>query len=132
MDSLNSKSGIIINNVSLVVVTIATPEHKEFFLWYYKMSVFNSNKYPVQLITCHWIVDNCGTTIKIKDMEMMKQKPVVHPLEIFEHGSYVTLETSGGIICGSYEFLNNESRSILKISSPPFLLGQDSDSKRFH
>jgi ApaG protein len=75
----------------------------------YTVTVTNTGKSPVQLISRHWIIqDEKGHIDEVKGLGVVGQQPLLRPGEAFQYTSACRLRASSGTMHGSYFFVSDE------------------------
>ena len=119
-------SEAVTNSVRVEVESQYAPEHSHPFQhkWFFHYTVRISNEGPdtVQLLTRHWIItDATGHTEEVKDKGVVGKQPVLRPGESFEYTSGCNLETSTGVMRGSYQMVT-EDGDPFDVEIAPFAL----------
>jgi ApaG protein len=119
-------SEAVTNSVRVEVESQYAPEHSHPFQhkWFFHYTVRISNEGPdtVQLLTRHWIItDATGHTEEVKDKGVVGKQPVLKPGESFEYTSGCPLETSTGVMRGSYQMITEEGDAF-DVEIAPFAL----------
>lgn len=74
------------------------------FVFAYHIRIRNNGRKTVQLLNRHWqITDGRGRTQEVRGPGVVGEQPVLQPGEAFEYTSGCPLNTSTGIMVGSYE-----------------------------
>jgi len=72
----------------------------------YTVTVTNTGKFPVQLISRHWIIqDEKGHSDEVKGLCVVGQQPLLRPGEAFQYTSACRLRAASGTMHGSYFFV---------------------------
>ncbi len=73
------------------------------FVWAYQVSIENTGRDTVQLLTRHWkITDSLGRIQEVRSAGVVGEQPVLSPGQSFEYTSGTPLATPSGIMEGSY------------------------------
>lgn len=92
------------------------------YFWAYSVAITNRGAATVQLLTRHWrITDADGHTIEVKGDGVVGEQPILAPGESFEYTSGTPLNTSSGIMLGSYQMVDGEGRRF-DVEIPAFSL----------
>lgn len=92
------------------------------FLWAYKVKIKNNGKISVKLLRRLWkIVDSNGNTKEVRGDGVVGEQPVLEPGETFEYASGTPLQTSSGLMHGSY-FMKSEDGPDFEVKIPAFSL----------
>jgi ApaG protein len=74
------------------------------YVWAYRVRIENGGKQTVQLINRYWrITDAFGRIKEVRGPGVVGEQPVINPGESFEYTSGTPLQTSSGIMFGTYE-----------------------------
>jgi ApaG protein len=74
------------------------------YVWAYRVRIENGGKQTVQLINRYWrITDAFGRIKEVRGPGVVGEQPVLNPGESFEYTSGTPLQTSSGIMVGTYE-----------------------------
>ena len=95
------------NNIQVSVSSIYLEDHsdpsEDSFLWAYQVKIKNNGMNTVKLIRRHWkIIDSNGNKKEIQGEGVVGEQPVLEPGETFEYTSGTPLQTSSGLMHGSY------------------------------
>lgn len=117
-----------INNhkIEISVKSIYLEEHSEpeeqNFLWAYQVKIENNGKKTVKLLRRHWkIFDSTGNLKEVKGEGVVGEQPVLAPGESFEYTSGTPLQTSSGLMLGSY-FMKSSDGIDFEVEIPAFSL----------
>lgn len=92
------------------------------FVWAYHITIVNEGSQRVQLLNRYWkIIDAKGRTQEVRGAGVVGEQPVLDPGQEFSYTSGCPLETSSGVMMGSYEMVA-EDGSHFDISIPAFSL----------
>ena len=92
------------------------------FVWAYHIKIVNEGSQRVQLLNRYWkIIDAQGRTQEVRGAGVVGEQPVLDPGQEFSYTSGCPLETSSGVMMGSYEMVA-EDGSHFDISIPAFSL----------
>ena len=76
---------------------------QDVYAFTYTVTVTNTGKTPVQLISRHWIIqDEKGHIDEVKGLGVVGQQPLLRSGEHFEYTSWATLPTPAGTMRGEY------------------------------
>ncbi len=119
-------SEAVTNSVRVEVESQYAPEHSHPLQhkWFFHYTVRISNEGPdtVQLLARHWIItDATGQTEVVKDKGVVGKQPVLRPGESFEYTSGCNLDTSTGVMRGSYQMITEEGDAF-DVEIAPFAL----------
>ncbi|MEK9905332.1 MAG: Co2+/Mg2+ efflux protein ApaG, partial [Rhodospirillales bacterium] len=85
-------------------------------------TIVNEGSQRVQLLNRYWkIIDAQGRTQEVRGAGVVGEQPVLDPGQEFSYTSGCPLETSSGVMMGSYEMVA-EDGSHFDISIPAFSL----------
>jgi ApaG protein len=83
----------------------SSPDHDRYF-WSYTIEIKNLGRVTVQLKTRHWkITDGFGHVQEVRGPGVVGEQPVLKPGERYEYTSGVPLNTSSGLMSGSYQMV---------------------------
>ena len=92
------------------------------YLWAYKVKITNNSKDTVKLIGRHWkIFDSNGNFREVKGKGVVGEQPVLEPGDEFEYTSGTPLNTTSGLMHGTYQ-MQNFSGKKFDVVIPPFSL----------
>lgn len=96
---------------------------KNYFVFFYRITVENFNDFEVQLLRRHWdIFDSNGIKTVVDGEGVVGEKPVLAPGELFSYESACNLESGIGRMKGHYEFMRTESGDLFHAEIPEFVL----------
>jgi ApaG protein len=79
------------------------------FSFAYTVTVTNTGRVPVQLISRHWVIqDESGHSDDVKGLGVVGQQPLLRPGEAFQYTSGCRLRTPSGTMRGSYFFVADD------------------------
>ena len=79
---------------------------QEVFAFAYTVTVTNTGKVPVQLISRHWVIqDERGHSEEVKGLGVVGQQPLLRPGESFQYTSGCRLHAPSGTMHGSFFFV---------------------------
>jgi ApaG protein len=121
-----STSEAVTNKVRVEVESRYAAEHSQPFqnhwFFYYTIRITNEGDETVQLLGRHWIAtDATGHTEEVKGPGVVGEHPVLAPGESFQYTSGWPLQTSSGVLRGTYQMVN-ESGGHFDIEIAPFAL----------
>ena len=92
------------------------------FVWAYQVSIENTGRETVQLLTRHWrITDSLGRVQEVRGAGVVGEQPVLSPGDSFEYTSGTPLSTPSGIMVGSYN-MEADSGERFDVAVPAFSL----------
>ena len=98
----------------------SNPSNSE-FMFAYRVTLENTNSFPVKLISRHWIIfDSNGTTREVKGEGVIGIQPVINPTEKYQYISGCNLNTDIGKMKGSYLFENILNKRTFSAIIPSF------------
>ena len=92
--------------------------------WFFAYTITISNESPgtVQLLSRHWVItDANGKVEEVRGPGVVGQQPILAPGQAFEYTSACPLETSFGVMQGSYQMVTPEGEHF-DIAIAPFSL----------
>jgi ApaG protein len=99
----------------------SSPESSQYF-WAYRVTIENEGLETVQLLSRHWMITNArGDLTEVKGPGVVGEQPMLKPGESFEYTSGAPLNTSSGMMGGSYT-MESESGERFDIEIPTFSL----------
>lgn len=97
------------------------PEESE-YIWAYMVEIHNAGDVPVQLKTRYWkITDALGRVEEVRGPGVVGEQPVIEPGETYEYSSGCPLQTTSGIMEGSYS-MERPDGSTFDVAIPAFSL----------
>lgn len=76
------------------------------WVWAYHIEVENGGAATVQLLARRWLItDALGRTEEVKGLGVVGEQPVLQPGERFRYTSGCPLQTSSGVMRGSYRMV---------------------------
>ena len=92
------------------------------FTFAYRVRIINESNVAVQLLSRRWIItDSNGKVKEITGAGVVGEQPIIHPGEIYTYESSAILETSNGVMRGSYT-MHSVSGKTFDAEVAPFLL----------
>lgn len=99
----------------------SAPEDSQYF-WAYTVEIANMSQETVQLRSRRWrITDALGQTQEVTGPGVVGQEPVIEPGDSFSYTSGTPLNTSSGIMMGSYGMESEDGESF-DVEIPAFSL----------
>ncbi|MBI1328236.1 MAG: Co2+/Mg2+ efflux protein ApaG [Alphaproteobacteria bacterium] len=90
--------------------------------WSYQVEIENLQDYAVQLLRRHWtITDMNGITKEVKGPGVVGQQPVIEAGERFDYTSGTWLNTTSGMMFGTYTMLDIDGNEF-DVTIPAFSL----------
>jgi ApaG protein len=122
----SSSSEAVTNNVRVEVEAQYSAEHSQPFqcqwFFHYTVRITNEGEETVKLISRHWIITNAdGHVEEVKGPGVVGEQPVLGPGEAFQYTSGCPLNTSTGIMHGTYQMVT-EDGDHFDIEIAPFAL----------
>jgi ApaG protein len=97
------------------------------FVWSYTIVVRNTGQETVKLLTRHWIItDAIGGKQDVRGDGVIGEQPVLKPGTQFQYTSGCPLNTSSGVMEGSYGMINEKGEHF-EIAIPAFSLDSPHD-----
>jgi ApaG protein len=108
-----TSSEAITNNVRVEIESQYAPERSQPFqnkwFFHYTVRITNEGDDTVQLLSRHWIAtDGTGKTEEVKGSGVVGEQPVLAPGETFQYTSGWGLNTSNGLLRGTYQMVSEE------------------------
>jgi ApaG protein len=99
----------------------STPARSEFF-WAYRVTIENRGQETVQLLSRHWMITNArGELTEVKGLGVVGEQPLLKPGGSYSYTSGAPLDTSWGLMGGSYE-METDRGERFSIEIPTFSL----------
>lgn len=93
------------------------------FVFGYKITLHNSNPFPVKLISRHWkIVDSCGINQKVEGDGVVGVQPVLGFNKTYHYVSGCSLLSEMGKMSGAYIFEQVQQKKYFHVIIPAFQL----------
>ncbi len=103
------------------------------WVWAYQVRIANSGREPVQLLRRTWrITDAHGRIQIVQGAGVVGEQPVLEPGDAFEYTSGTPLETSSGIMVGTYHMIATDSGHEFDVTIPAFSLDSPGQRTRLH
>lgn len=91
------------------------------FMFAYKVTIENTNTYPVKLLSRHWVVfDSNGIKREVEGEGVIGMQPIINPAEKYQYISGCNLNTDIGKMSGSYLFQNILNKRTFSVAIPSF------------
>ncbi len=98
---------------------------KSLYFFAYHIRISNEGDKTVQLISRHWIITNGdGKTEEVEGPGVVGEQPTLAPGEAFEYNSYCPLNTSTGVMHGTYQMTTDDDEEF-DAAIPPFTLTRE-------
>jgi ApaG protein len=92
------------------------------YFWLYTIEIANLGEETVQLISRHWqITDGLGRVQDVRGPGVVGEQPILNPGDRFRYTSGCPLETSDGMMVGSYQMQSAGGRQF-DVEIPAFSL----------
>jgi ApaG protein len=121
-------SEAVTRNIRVAVQSEFAPERSRpaeqqwFFL--YTITITNEGQEIVQLLTRHWVItDGDGHTEEVLGPGVVGQQPILNPGEVFTYTSGCPLETSFGMMEGTYQMATTTGEHF-DVKVAPFTLSE--------
>jgi ApaG protein len=93
------------------------------FVFTYRITIENTNDFPVQLLSRHWdIFDSNGQLTTVDGEGVVGKQPVLHPGEYYNYESACNLKTTIGRMSGYYNMVRVPDNKKLRVEIPEFEL----------
>ena len=114
------------NDVIVRVAVSFLPEQSEpdrgRWFWAYHVRIENEGSAPVQLLSREWqITDVHGSVHHVEGEGVVGEQPVIRPGKSYDYVSGCPLNTSNGVMEGSYHMIDAAGHTI-KVAIPQFAL----------
>lgn len=115
----------ISGGVKISVETFYQPEYSNplnsEFMFAYKITIENSNTFPVKLLNRHWyIFDSNGSMREVEGEGVVGQQPEILPANSYQYTSGCNLRTELGKMHGYYLLENMHNHKTFKVIIPAF------------
>lgn len=102
------------------------------YVWAYHICIENKSNETVQLLSRYWkITDALGRIQEVRGAGVIGEQPILHPDEIFEYTSSVTLSLPSGIMVGSYQ-MQSLGGEMIDVAIPLFSLDSPHGTRTLH
>ena len=113
--------------ISVSVETSYQPEYSDplndEFMFAYKITIYNSNHFPVKLLSRKWVITESSGIIKVVEGEgVVGIQPVIAPQDSFQYISGCNFKTGMGKMEGNYVLENQHNKKTFIVLIPSFLL----------
>ncbi len=99
----------------------SSPDESHYF-WAYTVEIFNDGSETVRLRSRFWsITDANGQTEEVRGTGVVGETPTLEPGDSFSYTSGCPLNTSSGIMLGSYQ-MSKDNGEIFNVEIPAFSL----------
>ncbi len=93
------------------------------FVFTYRITIENTNDFPVQLLSRHWdIFDSNGELTTVDGEGVVGKQPLLHPGEYYNYESACNLKTTIGRMSGYYNMVRVPDNKKLRVEIPEFEL----------
>ena len=115
----------ITEGVKISVETFYQPDYSNpvnnEFMFAYRITIENSNSYPVKLLRRHWhIYDSDGSLREVEGEGVVGIQPQINPGESYQYVSGCNLRTEMGKMYGTYLMENINNKKTFDVSIPSF------------
>jgi ApaG protein len=115
----------ISGGVKISVETFYQPEFSNplnsEFMFAYRITIENSNNFPVKLLSRHWhIFDSNGSLKEVQGEGVVGVQPVIAPDDKYEYMSGCNLRSEIGRMHGTYLMENIHTRQTFTVLIPSF------------
>ena len=91
------------------------------FMFAYKITIENNNKFPVKLLSRHWyIYDSNGSLREVEGEGVVGVQPQINPAESYQYISGCNLRTEIGKMHGTYLMENINNKKTFTVAIPSF------------
>jgi ApaG protein len=110
---------------------LSDPDESQ-FLWSYTVTIENTGKEPVQLLSRYWhITDGDGRVQELRGQGVVGAQPVIEPGKQFQYTSGCPLPTASGFMVGRYQ-MRLASGEAFEAEIPAFLLESPYEQRQLH
>ncbi|HUR09966.1 MAG TPA: Co2+/Mg2+ efflux protein ApaG [Flavitalea sp.] len=115
----------ISDGVEISVETYYQPDYSNpvsgEYMFAYRITIENHNKYPVKLLRRHWyIVDSNGSTREVEGEGVVGVQPSIEPADRYQYVSGCNLRTEMGKMYGTYTMENLHNKLQFEVNIPLF------------
>lgn len=115
----------ISEGITISVETYYQPEYSNpvnsEFMFAYRITILNSNAYPVKLLSRHWhIYDSNGSLREVAGEGVVGVQPQINPEESYQYVSGCNLRSEIGKMHGTYQMENVNNKKIFDVIIPAF------------
>lgn len=119
-------SEAVTNSVRVEVESKYAAEHSQPFLhhwcFHYTIQITNEGDETVQLISRHWLItDATGRTEEVRGPGVVGEQPILVPGDSFQYTSGCSINTSSGVMRGTYQMIGEDGRAF-EVEIAPFAL----------
>jgi ApaG protein len=92
------------------------------YLWAYRVTIENRGQETVKLLSRHWMITNArGELTEVKGLGVVGEQPLLEPGQSYVYTSGAPLNTSWGLMGGSYE-MESDRNERFPVEIPTFSL----------
>lgn len=96
---------------------------KNYFVFFYYITVTNESSEEVQLVRRHWdIFDSNGICTVVEGEGVVGEKPILAPGTSFSYQSACNLESGIGRMSGHYQMMLTENGQLFQVPIPDFVM----------
>lgn len=115
----------ISGGVKISVETFYQPEYSNplnsEFMFAYKITIENSNDFPVKLLRRHWFIyDSDGSKREVEGEGVVGIQPVIAPAASYQYISGCNLRSEMGKMIGTYLLENANNKNTFDVAIPAF------------
>ena len=93
------------------------------FMFAYRITIENHNKFTVKLLRRHWFIfDSNAEHREVEGEGVVGVQPIILPNENYQYVSGCNLTTEMGKMHGNYEMENENNKQIFTVNIPSFEL----------
>ncbi|HEX4924547.1 MAG TPA: Co2+/Mg2+ efflux protein ApaG [Bdellovibrionales bacterium] len=119
--SSETTAGVKVEVRSTYIPEESMPENFYYF-FAYTVQITNLRTEPVQLLARHWIItDGQGRVQEVKGEGVVGEQPTIEPGHTFEYSSFCPLQTTTGLMKGSYSMIDSRGQNF-EVLIPEFFL----------
>ena len=119
--SIPSSNAIAVEVSARYLEDESAPEDSR-FVFAYTVSIRNQGDLSARLVSRHWVIDHgTGRIEEVRGKGVVGQQPWLRPGELFEYSSGAVLESSVGLMRGSYQ-MEADDGTLFDALIPPFAL----------
>src|SRR5690606_32587605 len=93
------------------------------FMFSYQITIENCNNFTVQLLSRHWyIYEGAGSIREVQGDGVVGVQPIIEPGGTYQYVSGCNLKAEIGKMCGTYLFINSDTKAMFDVIIPAFEL----------
>ena len=115
-----TSEGVMISVETFFQADYSNPQNHE-FMFAYRITIENLNKFPVKLLRRHWyIFDSTGNRREVEGEGVVGVQPTINPSGYYQYMSGCNLKTEMGKMYGTYQMENLLTKQTFDVNIPVF------------